>query len=245
MAETKIEWTRSPTGEKGYTFNGWEGCQKTGPGCDNCYAEARNQRFGGGENWGPGAPRRRTSVSNWNLPKRWNKEAKAKGVRLRVFTASLSDWLDNAVPLEWTTDLLMLVMENDGLDWLMLTKRIGTWHNRISGCHAIASTEEGQKRWPGLAGWLKNWIDDKAPSHVFVGVSIVNQEEANRDIPKLLAVPAAKRFLSMEPLLGPVDLFDFLALNILVTDDELDAPDGEMVNGMVRIGSVWRRIDLH
>ena len=61
MAEnTKIEWTD-------HTFNPWEGCQKVGPGCDHCYAETRNARFAGGTaiNWGPGAPRRRTSASNW------------------------------------------------------------------------------------------------------------------------------------------------------------------------------------
>ncbi|WP_200843928.1 DUF5131 family protein [Pantoea sp. 18069] len=57
---SKIEWTD-------HTFNPWEGCQKVGPGCDHCYAETRNARFAGGTavNWGPGAPRRRTSASNW------------------------------------------------------------------------------------------------------------------------------------------------------------------------------------
>ena len=67
---TKIEWCD-------HTFNPWEGCQKVGPGCDNCYAEARNARFAGGTaiNWGPGAPRRRTSETNWNLPTRWNAQA--------------------------------------------------------------------------------------------------------------------------------------------------------------------------
>ena len=64
---TGIEWTDS-------TMNFWEGCTKVGPGCDHCYAETRNARYGGGVaiNWGPGAPRRRTSVSNWNKPKRWS-----------------------------------------------------------------------------------------------------------------------------------------------------------------------------
>ena len=71
MAEnTKIEWAD-------HTFNPWEGCQKVGPGCDHCYAETRNARFAGGTaiNWGPGAPRRRTSASNWALPKRWNAQS--------------------------------------------------------------------------------------------------------------------------------------------------------------------------
>ncbi|WP_206430482.1 DUF5131 family protein [Sphingomonas sp. ABOLG] len=56
-----------------HTFNPWEGCQKVGPGCDHCYAETRNARFGGGTaaNWGPGAPRRRTSAANWRKPLQW------------------------------------------------------------------------------------------------------------------------------------------------------------------------------
>ncbi|MFM0515644.1 DUF5131 family protein, partial [Paraburkholderia sp. RL17-373-BIF-A] len=64
---SKIEWTD-------HTFNPWEGCQKVGPGFDHCYAETRNARFGGGTaiNWGPGAPRRRTSAANWRKPIQWN-----------------------------------------------------------------------------------------------------------------------------------------------------------------------------
>lgn len=63
---SKIEWTD-------HTFNPWEGCQKVSPGCDNCYAVARNLRFAGGKpvNFGPDAPRRRTSTANWARPKRY------------------------------------------------------------------------------------------------------------------------------------------------------------------------------
>ena len=48
---SKIEWTD-------HTFNPWEGCQKVGPGCDNCYAEAWDKRYNKGAHWGAGAPRR-------------------------------------------------------------------------------------------------------------------------------------------------------------------------------------------
>src|ERR1700761_8119735 len=97
---SKIEWCD-------HTFNPWEGCQKVSPGCDHCYAEARNARFGGGEalNWGPGAPRRRTSNSNWRQVLRWNKKAEAEGRRFRVFCASLADVFDNQVPTRWRDDL--------------------------------------------------------------------------------------------------------------------------------------------
>lgn len=177
-----IEWTD-------HTFNPWEGCQKVGPGCDHCYAETRNARFGGGVavNWGPGAPRRRTSASNWNKPVAWNAahaEFFAKhGRRQRVFCASLSDVFDNAVNYDWRQDLASLIMDTPNLDWLLLTKRIGN-----------AGTMLGEM------------FLDGTPDNVMIGATIVNQDEADRDIPKLLRVAAARKFLSMEPLLGAVDL---------------------------------------
>lgn len=183
---TKIEWTD-------HTQNFWEGCQKAGPGCDNCYAEARNARFGGGiaGNWGPGAPRRRTSVGNWAKPIAWDKEHAdffaEHGRRQRVFAQSLSDWADNAVPDEWRMDMAKVILATPNLDWLMLTKRIGN-----------------------AAANLATMFPSGIPSNVWLGATICNQTEADRDIPKLLAVPAAKQFLSMEPLLGPVDIVPFV-----------------------------------
>ena len=203
---TKIEWCD-------HTFNPWEGCQKVGPGCDHCYAETRNARFAGGTaiNWGPGAPRRRTSASNWAKPKLWNEQAAEfelhYGRRQRVFTLSLGDWTDNQVPIEWLVDLLELIRTTPLLDWLMLTKRIGIAVSRLQQAHAYVL-----EHWPAvdaqpLSWWLGEWIEECNPPHnIWIGATVVGQEEANRDIPKLLAVPAAKRFLSMEPLLGPVDL---------------------------------------
>ncbi|QOT74856.1 phage Gp37/Gp68 family protein [Cupriavidus basilensis] len=189
---SKIEWTD-------HTFNPWEGCQKVGPGCDHCYAETRNARFGGGQvvNWGPGAPRRRTSPANWRKPLAWNRNA---GVfyalhrrRQRVFCASLADVFDNAVSAQWRFDLLRLIVETPNLDWLLLTKRIG---------NAAEMLEQAMRALTvGREGWRDNYLPN-----VWIGATICNQEEADRDIPKLLAVPARVRFLSIEPLLGPVDL---------------------------------------
>lgn len=194
-----IEWTD-------HTFNPWEGCQKVGPGCDHCYAETRNARFGGGTaaNWGPGAPRRRTSASNWNKPLAWNRAHgeffAAHGRRQRVFCASLADVFDNAVDPTWRADLFALIEQTPNLDWLLLTKRSGNVRDMVPLPWISKPFQHGPDPtniYP--AGW---------PSNVWLGASIVNQEEAERDIPKLLAVPAARRFLSMEPLLGPVDFYD-------------------------------------
>jgi len=192
---SKIEWTD-------HTFNPWEGCQKVGPGCDHCYAETRNARFAGGTaiNWGPGAPRRRTSPANWRKPLAWNAahgEFFAQhGRRQRVFCASLADVFDNAVDPTWRRDLFDLIEKTPNLDWLLLTKRIGNVLPMIS--------QTAQYRFD-----LECIETPRLPDNVWLGATIVNQEEADRDIPKLLMTPARRRFLSMEPLLGPVDLLPF------------------------------------
>lgn len=189
MAEnTKIEWAH-------HTFNPWIGCTKVSPACDHCYAEKERASTALGVKWGANMPRHRTGESNWKTPERWNAAAERRGVRESVFCASLSDWADNAVPGQWRLDLAGVIRRTPWLDWLLLTKRIGN-----------------------AAAMLAEMFPDGVPDNVWIGVTICNQEEADRDIPKLLAVPAAKRFLSMEPLLGPVDL-----RGISHGDGEIDA----------------------
>jgi len=189
---TKIEWAD-------HTFNPWEGCTKVGPGCDHCYAEARNARFGGGQavNWGPGALRRRTSDANWRLPLKWNAQAQREGRRFRVFCASLADVFDNAVDPDWRAHLFCLIAATPHLDWLLLTKRIGNARPMIAEASAtVEHYNSGIAPWTTAAPWPNVWL----------GATVVNQAEADRDLPKLLAVPARVRFLSIEPMLGPIDL---------------------------------------
>jgi protein gp37 len=115
MAEnSKIEWCD-------HTFNPWIGCQKVSPGCDHCYAEAMMDKRYGRVQWGPHGERKRTSEDNWKKPLAWAK--RANGHRPRVFCASLADWLDNRVPLQWRSDLGRLIEATPELDWLLLTKR--------------------------------------------------------------------------------------------------------------------------
>lgn len=182
MAEnSKIEWTD-------HTFNPWIGCTKVSPGCDHCYAEAWDRRFavsGHAMRWGDKALRTRTSAANWRLPLKWDKQSEADGVRRKVFCASLADVFDNAVPPEWRAALFALIAGTPHLDWLLLTKRIGNVAKMIEA--------------PGMQKC-------GLPPNVWLGATVVDQEEADRDIPKLLAVPARVRFLSIEPMLGPIDL---------------------------------------
>lgn len=191
MAEnTKIEWTD-------HTFNPWIGCTKVGPGCDHCYAENLMDTRMGVAVWGPGNERVRTKPANWKMPLRWNAQADAfmaqHSRRQRVFCASLADVFDNAVDPQWRADLFGLIQQTPNLDWLLLTKRIGN----VRGM--LAELAHGSD--PALS-----LLDMMPLPNVWIGATIVNQAEADRDIPKLLEVPARVRFLSIEPLLGAVDL---------------------------------------
>lgn len=195
MAEsTEIAWCDS-------TFNPWIGCTKVGPGCDNCYAEAdfdlRKHRV----KWGTGNPRSRTSSANWKKPLQWDRQHaeffSQHGRRRRVFCASLADVFDNEVPSEWRADLFALIADTPNIDWLLLTKRIGNAGPMIERAMADLNDNDPERLWIwGNSPWKNVWL----------GATVVNQEEVDRDIPKLLAAPAAVRWLSMEPLLGPVDL---------------------------------------
>ncbi len=192
MAEnTKIEWAD-------HTFNPWTGCTKVSPACDHCYAEGWAKRSGHVK-WGSGQPRRRTSDANWRMPLKWNREAERTGVRPRVFCASLADVFDNEVDPAWRADLFKLIADTPNLNWLLLTKRVG---NVMKMANEVAD----MPRLGSHTGHLiaHKWRNGSPPKNVWLGATVVNQEEADRDIPKLLAVPAAKRFLSIEPMLGPM-----------------------------------------
>lgn len=195
---TEISWCDA-------TFNPWEGCTKVSPGCAHCYAEARNQRWSGGKNWGKGAPRRRTSVSNWKQPLKWDRDAgrslnaRTTIDRPRVFCASLADWLDEEVPLEWLADLLALIHAAPNLDWILLTKRPENWFHRLSLLPLDRYPQE-------LVDWVVAWMYKDPPANVWIGATVEDQTRAEERIPLLLSIPARVRFLSCEPLLGPLDL---------------------------------------
>ncbi len=205
MAEnSKIAWCD-------HTFNPWRGCQPVSPGCANCYAARDLKRFGV-DCFGPGKTRIRTKPDNWRKPLRWNRQAQTmfsawakfkaeypgmtdrellargfiKPTRPKVFCASMADVFDNAVPNEWRRDLFSLIELTPHLDWLLLTKRI----DNVRGMVADARVHD--------------WLEGR--KNVWLGSTICNQPEAERDISKLLAIRAAKHFISLEPLIGDIDL---------------------------------------
>lgn len=134
----------------------------------------------------------------------WPALVAVKPARRRVFCASLADWLDNEVPVEWLADLLSLIAATPNIDWLLLTKRIGNWRLRMKQArlHISSKPTGGERTW----SWIDRWEHDEPPANVWLGATICNQAEADRDVPKLLAVPARVRFLSIEPMLEKVAL---------------------------------------
>lgn len=182
---SSIEWTH-------HTFNPWIGCTKVSAGCANCYAEALMDKRWGKVKWGPNGTRNRTSDSNWREPFKWDKAAAKEGERHRVFCASLADVFEDRPELvPWRRDLFDMVCRTPHLDWLLLTKRPE---------NALRMMVEA-----GLYAAENPNLPCPQPN-LWIGTSVEDQAAADARIPHLLRIPAAVRFLSCEPLLGPVDL---------------------------------------
>jgi protein gp37 len=130
--------------------------------------------------------------------------------RRRVFSLSLGDWLDPEVPVEWLADMLDVIRRCPELDFQLLTKRPEFWKARIVA--AIQWRQFHDKELDGSYHMLKSWLEHIPPPNIWLGVSVENQEAADRRIPELLRIPAKVRFLSVEPLLEPVDLSNGLGL---------------------------------
>lgn len=177
---TKIEWCDA-------TVNWWVGCTEVSSagGCDHCYAKRIAAPFWG-QKWGPGVPRRRFEGAAASL-KALDRKAQRLGRKLSVFHNSVSDMFDNEVPDTWRMEAFQAMAETPNLTHLVLTKRIG---------NVRPYTQRD-----GLA------FDLIGAGRVWLGITVCNQEEADRDIQKLMAVEALNRYLSIEPMLGPVDLW--------------------------------------
>ena len=186
MAEnTAIEWAD-------HTFNPWIGCTKVSPACDHCYAEEMMDTRYGRARWGAGEERVRTSSGNWKLPLKWNRAAESAGTRPFVFCASLADVFDNEVDELWRRDLMDLIEATPHLVWLLLTKRIGNVKKMTDparGCHFL-------------------------PANAALGATMVNQEEWDRDLPKLIEAGrdrgAMFTFASVEPMLDVIKPGDLM-----------------------------------
>lgn len=188
MEDSAISWTD-------HTHNIWIGCEhapasddpadtRTSPGCDHCYAEGMDARFGG-DHWGPGSPRQFLSNAYWRKPLTWNARAEKRGVRERVFCSSLADWAeirDGEVGARMADErgrLFSLITSTPWLDWLLLSKR--------------------PQNWAQILPWVR--VPEPPWPNAWLGVTGENTEQLLRRVAILRRTPAVKRFISAEPLL--------------------------------------------
>lgn len=180
ILESGVQWTR-------WTFNPWTGCDPVSPGCLYCYAE---RELSG--HWGKDfSVVKRTGKPIWKKPYIASAQIDAEfpGVpveeipvdRRLMFTASFSDIFHKDAD-GWRDDFWQVVRENPKVVFQILTKR----HGRIL------------KNLP--TDWGDGW------KNVWLGVSVENQEQAERRFPVFAKVPAAVRFASFEPLIGSVNM---------------------------------------
>lgn len=133
----------------------------------------------------------------------WNRECEAAGRRDRVFSLSLGDWLDLEVNPAWLADLLGIIAKTPHLDWLLLTKRIEHWRQRLEAAEKATQDEE-------VASLIFRWLEGVPPENVWLGATVENQAVAEKRIPLLLDLPAKIRFISVEPLLESIKIWPYI-----------------------------------
>ncbi|WP_296639330.1 DUF5131 family protein [Roseinatronobacter sp.] len=172
-----------------HTFNPWWGCTKVSEACKNCYAETWAKRVGQTV-WGPKQQRRLMSDQHWKQPLKWDRDAVASGIRPRVFCASIADVFEDRDELHvHRTRLFDLIEQTPQLDWLLLTKR------------------------PQNVARMARW-NDRWPDNVWLGTTVELQSRAEELLPYLEDIPARVRFISAEPLLGPLSIKKWLGSTI-------------------------------
>lgn len=202
---TSIEWAQN-------TLNFWWGCEEVSPGCAHCYARSLSERFGR-HVWGsPETTERYLTKQPWKDVIRWNAKAAETGFRPTVFTQSMSDFFEDHPQLaEWRREAVALMEKCTNIRFLVLTKRI----DQVPAM---------------VPHWLDNW-----PGHIAIGTSVERQKEANSRIHHLLRLPAPMRFLSVEPMLAPVELVDTGALWTSIQDNAIvkTIPDMRLIHWVI------------
>lgn len=191
--KTEIAWTD-------HTFNPWVGCTKIAPGCDNCYAAEMASRFAGlyGDKTWDGE-HYQMAEANWKKPFTWQRAAEKAGIRRRVFCASMADVFDNQASEAARERLWQTIKATQGLDWLVLTKRP-----------------------TNIAKMLPDDWGDGYPN-VWLGTTVENRKHGYPRVDALRAVPAALRFLSVEPLLEDVSDIDLTGIDWVIVGGESGA----------------------
>ena len=214
---SKIQWTEK-------TWNPIIGCRRVSPGCENCYAEKQVHRGMAPQHKGLTVVGKGGKGPRWNgaynvAEKRLDEPLRRK-VPTRWFVNSLSDLFFEPLPFELIAALFGVMAAAPQHTFQVLTKRperareFFRWYEGTSGAgaSAFAALHQALERIPNTraneyairTGLLREEPPWPLPN-VWIGVSVENQATADERIPKLLELPAAVRWVSYEPALGPVD----------------------------------------
>ena len=206
-----IEWTDT-------TWNPVRGCSRVSPGCEHCYAMGQAHRFGGEGMPYEGMTRKTSRGVDWSgrvrlvpemlgQPLRWRKPR-------RVFVNSMSDLFHESLPDEAIDQVFAVMALAPRHTFQILTKRAGRMRRYFDAedLYARVLRVADQQLRPARPHLGSIGISDPRAGYrnVWLGVSTEDQQRADERIPELLATPAAVRFVSAEPLLGPLDLRDYL-----------------------------------
>ena len=194
---TKIEWATE-------VFNPVTGCTPISPGCANCYAERMSKRLAGRCGYPADEPFRVTvHPDRMEEPLRWKKPR-------RVFVCSMGDLFHPDVSFEFIDKVFAVMALCPQHTFLILTKRPDRMRRYLTIVKPETATQDWRRHLYFASGNNQRLSDGccfKWPlPNVRLGVTTENQEQANKRIPILLQTPAAVRFVSVEPMLGPVDL---------------------------------------
>ncbi len=163
--------------------------------CDHCGTAQR------------GAVTMAEGCENPDCPSNLHEHIQGSYHRRRIFSLSLGDWLDDEVPIEWLVEMLDTIRQCDQVTWILCTKRPHLFWTRTELAQDY-DFDHGKRE---LCGWLRDWRQRTAiPANIILLTSVENQEAADRRIPELLKIPAACHGLSLEPLLGPVNVAPFI-----------------------------------
>lgn len=208
---TGIEWTDE-------TWNPVRGCSRVSEGCRHCYAERVAHRFGGPGQPYEGLVRTDTGSPRWtgsvrlvpellDRPLRWRKPR-------RVFVNSMSDLFHPGVPDEFIDRVLAVMLLAPQHTFQVLTKRPARMKAYFEAEdlyeRVLRAARESRARRPRLAQIGISNPTTFPARWLWLGVSVEDQATADERIPLLLQTPAALRFVSYEPALGPIDWENFI-----------------------------------
>lgn len=185
---SKIEFTDYSAGDLNFVL----GCTSISTGCEHCYARRVYEMFGKDFSKVTVYPDKLKRLLKWQP-----KPPYKRGSRPLAFVVDMGDLFHEDVPTSIIRQFLQVVSKRQDIDWLVLTKRPGRMRVALTGLYSLASFV-----WPGSTPF--------APlPNLWFGVTVENEDNLWR-IEELLKTPAAVRWVSYEPALGPVDFSPYL-----------------------------------